>query len=85
MLIAALGTSVLAMALTFLASSHQRLLRAPLPAFPTRVSAVLAAIVALKAWTEALKAGEGMFVVLTILLLVAVLSPYSVAFRRARR
>lgn len=54
LLIFALATWLLAVALVYSASPRQRWLRVPLPAFPTRVSAVLAAIVGLKAWTEAL-------------------------------
>ena len=55
LLIFAIATWLLAVALAYSASPRQRWLRVPLPAFPTRVSAVLAAIVGLKAWSEALR------------------------------
>jgi hypothetical protein len=55
LLIFALATWLLAVALAYSASPRQRWLRAPLPAFPTRVSAVMAGIVGLKAWSEALR------------------------------
>lgn len=84
MLIAALAASVLAAALVLLASPQQRWLRAPLPAFPTRVSAFLAAIVALKGWTEAFAADEGVFAWLTIVMLAVALS-YSTGWRRVKR
>jgi hypothetical protein len=51
----AIATWLLAFALAYSASPRQRWLRVPLPAFPTRVSAVLAVIVGLKAWSEALR------------------------------
>jgi hypothetical protein len=54
MLVFAIATSVLAVVLAYSASPRQRWLRVPLPAFPTRVSAILAVIVGLKAWSEAL-------------------------------
>ncbi len=54
MLIFALATWLLAAALVYSASPRQRWLRVPLPAFPSLVSAVLAAIVGLRAWVEAL-------------------------------
>ena len=54
LLIFALATSLLAGALAYSASPRQRWLRVPLPAFPTLVSAVLAAIVGFRAWAEAL-------------------------------
>lgn len=54
LLVLAIATWLLAVALAYSASPRQRWLRVPLPAFPTRVSAVLAAIVGLKAWSEAL-------------------------------
>jgi hypothetical protein len=54
LLIFALATWMLAAALVYSASPRQRWLRAPLPAFPSLVSAVLAAIVGLRAWAEAL-------------------------------
>ena len=50
----ALATWTLAAALVYSASPRQRWLRVPLPAFPALVSAVLAAIVGLRAWAEAL-------------------------------
>lgn len=53
-LIFALATWMLAAALVYSASPRQRWLRGPLPTFPTLVSAVLAAIVGLRAWIEAL-------------------------------
>jgi hypothetical protein len=46
---------MLAAALVYSASPRQRWLRVPLPAFPTRVSAVLAVIVGARAWAEALR------------------------------
>ena len=51
----ALATWLLAVVLVYSASPRQRWLRVPLPAFPTRVSAVLAAIVGMQAWGEALR------------------------------
>jgi hypothetical protein len=45
---------MLAAVLVYSASPRQRWLRVPLPAFPSLVSAVLAAIVGLRAWVEAL-------------------------------
>ena len=51
----AIGTWMLAVALVYSASSRQRWLRMPLPAFPALVSAVLAAIVGCKALAEALR------------------------------
>lgn len=84
MLTAALVASALAIVLAFLATPRQRWLPV-LPAFPTRVTAVLAAIVALKGWTEALGAGETTFAWLTALMLGAIALPYCAARRRARR
>ncbi|MDY6944624.1 MAG: hypothetical protein SXG53_02805 [Pseudomonadota bacterium] len=55
LLMFALATSLLAAVLVYSASPRQRWLRVPLPAFPTRVSAVLAAIVGMRAWAEALR------------------------------
>jgi hypothetical protein len=54
MLIFAIATWLLAVALVYSASPRQRWLRVPLPAFPARFSAILAAVVGLKAWSEAL-------------------------------
>lgn len=54
LLIFALATWMLAAVLVYSASPRQRWLRVPLPAFPSLVSAVLAAIVGLRAWAEAL-------------------------------
>jgi hypothetical protein len=51
----AIATWLLAAALVYSASPRQRWLRVPLPAFPTRVSAVLAVIVGMRAWAEALR------------------------------
>jgi hypothetical protein len=51
----ALAAWSLAAALVYSASPRQRWLRVPLPAFPTRVSAVLAAIVGMRASAEALR------------------------------
>lgn len=51
----AIAAWLLAAALVYSASARQRWLRVPLPAFPTHVSAVLAAIVGLRAWAEALQ------------------------------
>lgn len=51
----AIATWLLAVVLMYSASPRQRWLRVPLPAFPTRVSAVLAAVVGLKAWSEVLR------------------------------
>ena len=44
----AIATWLLAVVLMYSASPRQRWLRVPLPAFPTRVSAVLAAVVGLR-------------------------------------
>lgn len=57
LLIAAVVASVLACCLAYAASPRQRWLRAALPSFPARVSAGLAAMVALKGFMEALSAG----------------------------
>lgn len=51
----AIATWMLAGALVYSAWPRQRWLRVPLPAFPTRVSAVLAAIVGARACAEALR------------------------------
>ena len=51
----ALAAWLLAAALVYSASPRQRWLRVPLPAFPTRVSAVLALIVGMRASAEALR------------------------------
>jgi hypothetical protein len=85
MLIAALAASALAIVLVFLTSSRQRWLRTALPAFPMRVSAALAAMVALKGWTELLGTGASTFVWLVMLLLVAIAWSYLSTQRRARR
>lgn len=55
MFVFAIATSSLAIALVYSASPRQRWLRVPLPSFPSYVSALLAAIVGLKAWSEALR------------------------------
>lgn len=55
MFVFAIVTWGLALALVYSASPRQRWLRVPLPAFPTRVSAVLAAMVGCKACSEALR------------------------------
>ncbi len=55
MFVFAIATSFLAVALVYSASPRQRWLRVPLPSFPSYVSAVLAAVVGLKAWSEALR------------------------------
>ncbi len=55
MLVFAISISMLAAGLVYSASPRQRWLRVPLPAFPTRVSAMMAAMVGLKAWSEALQ------------------------------
>lgn len=54
-LILGLATWLVAGALVYSASPRQRWLRVPLPAFPSLVSAVLAAMVGVKAWAEALR------------------------------
>lgn len=51
----AIATWILAGALVYSASPRQRWLRVPLPAFPARVSAVLAVIVGARACAEALR------------------------------
>lgn len=55
MFIFAIATWLLAIALIYSASPRQRWLRVPLPTFPSHVSALLAVIVGLKAWSEALR------------------------------
>lgn len=55
MLVFAISISMLAAVLAYSASPRQRWLRVPLPAFPTRVSAMMAAMVGLKAWSQALQ------------------------------
>lgn len=72
MLLVALCATVLAIAFAYSASAHQRLWRRPLAVFPARTTAILAAIVALKAWTEALGALPGLLTWLTTVV-VAVL------------
>ena len=51
----AIVTWLVAFALAYSASPRQRWLRVPLPAFPSWVSAALAAMVGLKAGSEALR------------------------------
>lgn len=60
MLFVVLCATVLAIAFAYSASTRQRLWRRPLAVFPARATAILAAIVALKAWTEALGAMPGL-------------------------
>jgi len=55
MFVFALATSLLAIALVYSASPRQRWLRVPLPSFPSYVSAVLAIVVGLKAWSEVMR------------------------------
>lgn len=55
MFVFALATWLVAIALVYSASPRQRWLRVPLPLFPSYVSAFLAAVVGLKAWSEALR------------------------------
>lgn len=73
MLIAVFAASVLAIAFAYSASAHQRWWREPLAAFPARVSAVLAAIVALKGWIEVFGAVPGTFAWLTTVVIVVLL------------
>jgi hypothetical protein len=54
MFVFAFATWLLAIALVYSASPRQRWLRVSLPSFPSYVSALLAAVVGLKAWSEAL-------------------------------
>ena len=55
MFVFAIATWSLAIALVYSASPRQRWLRVPLPSFPSYVSALLAAVVGLKAWSEVLR------------------------------
>lgn len=57
LLITAFAATALACCLAYAASPRQRWLRTALPAFPARVSAGLAAMVALKGFTQALSIG----------------------------
>lgn len=59
-LIVVLLASAIALVMIYAASPLQRRLRRPLAAFPARVSAMLAALVALRAWIEALGANAGL-------------------------
>lgn len=84
MLIAAVAASALAIVLALLASPRQHWLRAPLPAFPMRVSAVLAAMVALKGWTELLGTRSSTFAWLAMLVLAVIAWSCFSTLRRAR-
>lgn len=77
-----LAASVLAVLLAYLASPHQRRLRRPLAAFPARVSASMAAIVALRGWVDAFGMVAGMFAWLASVSVVAVVG-YWLAARGA--
>jgi len=72
-LLIVLAASVLAILLVYSASSYQRSLRRPLEAFPTRVSAGLVALVALRGWIEAIGPVAGMLLWLASVCLVAAL------------
>ncbi len=63
--------SALALAFAYYASPYQRSLRQPLPAFPAHTSAILAAIVALRGWAEALGAIAGLLAWLSTLIAAA--------------
>lgn len=63
--------TVLAVALCYSASSHQRWLRTPLPTFPARASAALAAVVAFTAWLQVLTFASAVFALLTTAMLAA--------------
>jgi len=52
--------SAIALVMAYAASPLQRRLRRPLAAFPARASAILAAMVALRAWIEAIGASSGL-------------------------
>ncbi len=54
MFVFAIATWLLAIALVYSASPRQRWLRVPLPSFPSYISALLAALVGTKAWSEGL-------------------------------
>jgi hypothetical protein len=54
----------------------------PLPSFPSRASAALAAIVALRAWIEALPFASGVFAWLTALMLASMAIAASGSLRR---
>lgn len=82
MVIIVLASSAIAVALTYTASAHQRWLHRPLPAFPARVTAALAAIVALKGWSELFGPAAGAFVWLTTVLLAAILLMFAALLRR---
>jgi len=69
-------------ALAYTASAHQRWLRRPLPAFPARVTAALAAIVALKGWSELFGPAVGAFAWLTTVLLASILLMFAALLRR---
>lgn len=55
MFVFAIATWLLAIALVYSASPRQTWLRVPLPSFPSYTTALLAALVGLKAWSEALR------------------------------
>ena len=70
-LIVVVIASASAFAFAYYASSYQRSLRQPLPAFPAHTSAILSAIVALRGWAEALGAVPGLLAWLSTLIAAA--------------
>jgi len=70
-LIVVFVASALALAFAYYASPYQRSLRQSLPAFPAHTSAILAAIVALRGWAEALGAIPGLLAWLSTLIAAA--------------
>jgi hypothetical protein len=85
MLTIVVATSVIAVALVYAASPHQRWLRAPLDAFPSRSSAAMAAMVALKAWTELLGAAAGTLAWSATVALAAIALMFTRTLQRTNR
>src|SRR5262245_40945210 len=83
-LLASIAT-LLAIALLYAASPHQRWMSQPLPAWPARGSAVLSALVAFKAWMHALTPLAGIVAGCVVAMLTAVLITKISGWLLARR
>jgi hypothetical protein len=68
-LLTLLASSLLALSFAYSASPHQRWWRHPFAPFPARATAILAAIVALRAWLEVLDSTSATLAWLTTLIL----------------
>ena len=82
MIYAAFFATTLAALFGYLSSPHQRWLVGPLPSMPARISAALAAIVALRAWIEVLPLASALLAWLTTLMLASMLAVASGALRK---